>query len=213
MEKEKILSMLTEKIGKTSLSERTISDYVNNNLPAEGTEPDDAYFKRHTAILVSLNGQLSHDVAAAVEEAKKNFKLETDPIEKHEEKEEKPEKNRDLEELKEKLIQLESKLTEGEKAKAKAELQEKLSKEMKAKGANDSYVLKNTLKALELDSENDFETVLESALKAYDAEFRECRGDGAVPRTAGGNQSKENNALLQRLKEKHIADGKLPENK
>lgn len=39
MEKEQILSEITTRVGKTSLSQRTLTDYVNRNLPAEGTEP------------------------------------------------------------------------------------------------------------------------------------------------------------------------------
>ena len=71
MEKEKILSTLTEKLGKTSLSGRSIETYVNNNLPADGTEPDDAYFAKHVNVLKSFSGQYDHDFAAAVEDYKK----------------------------------------------------------------------------------------------------------------------------------------------
>ena len=42
MEKEQILSAINEKLGNTNFSEKTISDYIDANLPAEGTEPDDA---------------------------------------------------------------------------------------------------------------------------------------------------------------------------
>lgn len=71
MEKEKILSTMTEKLGKTSLSGRSIETYVNNNLPADGTEPDAAYFEKHVNVLKSFSGQYDHDFAAAVEDYKK----------------------------------------------------------------------------------------------------------------------------------------------
>lgn len=71
MEKEQILSTLNEQLGQTSLSQRTISDYVDNNLPAEGAEFD---FERHAKILKSLNGNFSADVAKQVEDFKKNYK-------------------------------------------------------------------------------------------------------------------------------------------
>ena len=74
MEFEKIISSVKEKIGETNLSDRTISDYVKQNLPTEGTEPDEAYFARHASVLKSLNGQYSHDLAKAVEDFKKNYK-------------------------------------------------------------------------------------------------------------------------------------------
>jgi hypothetical protein len=79
METEKIISTLKEKIGTTSLSDRTISDYVGNNLPADGTEPDDAYFDKHANILKSLSGNFNADVAKWVEEFKKSYKPTTIP--------------------------------------------------------------------------------------------------------------------------------------
>ena len=79
MEKEKILSTLTEKLGKTSFSQKTLETYVGKHLPSEGTEPDDAYWALHTEVLKTLEGQYNHDVAEAVEEAKKNFTTPQNP--------------------------------------------------------------------------------------------------------------------------------------
>ena len=79
METEKIISTLKEQIGTTSLSDRTITDYVSNNLLAEGTEPDAAYFTKHANILKSLSGNFNADVAKGVEEFKKNYKPTTTP--------------------------------------------------------------------------------------------------------------------------------------
>lgn len=62
MEKETLLSTLTEKLGETPLSQRTLDSYISDNLPAEGTEPDEAYWEKHTKFLKSLTGQsLSKD--------------------------------------------------------------------------------------------------------------------------------------------------------
>lgn len=83
MEKEQILSTLTSKLGKTSLSSRSIETYVNNNLPSEGTEPDDAFFEKHVQILKSIEGQFSHDVATAIENFKKTYKPEPEVEETH----------------------------------------------------------------------------------------------------------------------------------
>ena len=71
MEKEQILASLQAELGQTSLSLRTIENYVDNVMPADGTEPDAGDFTRHASILKSLNGQFNHDVAAAVEDYKK----------------------------------------------------------------------------------------------------------------------------------------------
>ena len=74
MEKEQILSAINEKLGNTNFSEKTISDYIDANLPAEGTEPDDAYFDKHVGFLKSLYGNFSADVAKQVNEAKAKLK-------------------------------------------------------------------------------------------------------------------------------------------
>ena len=77
--KRKNLSTLTEKLGKTSFSQKTLETYVGKHLPSEGTEPDDAYWALHTEVLKTLEGQYNHDVAEAVEEAKKNFATPQNP--------------------------------------------------------------------------------------------------------------------------------------
>jgi hypothetical protein len=74
METEKIISTLKEQVGTTSLSDRTIADYVSENIPAEGTEPDEQYFARHAKVLKSLSGNFNSDIAAQVEAFKKNYK-------------------------------------------------------------------------------------------------------------------------------------------
>lgn len=61
MEVAQIISTLREKVGTTSLSDRTFQEYVNAVNP-QG-EPDEAFWAQHTAILKSMSGQFSHDVA------------------------------------------------------------------------------------------------------------------------------------------------------
>lgn len=78
MTKEQIFSTLMGKVGKTSLSERTINDYIEKMMPKEG-DPDDAWFGIHTDILKSLGGNFSADVANQVNEFKKNYKPEPAP--------------------------------------------------------------------------------------------------------------------------------------
>ena len=51
MEKEQILASLQAELGQTSLSLRTIENYVDNVMPADGIEPDAGIFTRHASIL------------------------------------------------------------------------------------------------------------------------------------------------------------------
>lgn len=66
MEFEKIVSTLREKVGQTSLSDKTFTDYVTAFKPAEGTEPDEAFFELHSNVLRSMGGNLSHSIATQV---------------------------------------------------------------------------------------------------------------------------------------------------
>ena len=76
MEIEKIVSTLRERTGQTSLSDRTIQEYANLVKPAEGTEPDEAFFTLHSGILKSLGGNLSHDVTSQVNAFKTQWEKE-----------------------------------------------------------------------------------------------------------------------------------------
>lgn len=98
--KEKILQVLKEKVGKTSLSEKTISDYVNSIavLVTDETQLTDQFYAAHVGIIKSMDGNFSHDVAAQVEEAKKNLpNPQTPPAPATPPAEEKPQWAKDLE--------------------------------------------------------------------------------------------------------------------
>ena len=59
---------MTERLGTTGLSERTISEYVDNILPTitSDEQVNDGFYGMHTKILKSLEGNLNHDVASKV---------------------------------------------------------------------------------------------------------------------------------------------------
>ena len=76
MEQEQILSKLNEGLGQTSLSERTIADFVGVlEVPEDESQHAD-FFSKQVKILKTLEGQLSHEVASKVDEFKKNYKPE-----------------------------------------------------------------------------------------------------------------------------------------
>ena len=134
MEKEQILSAINEKLGNTNFSEKTISDYIDANLPAEGTEPDDAYFNKHVGFLKSLYGNFSADVAKQVNEAK--AKLKPAPAQKKEPEDDT--RYAALEEKFDKLMGNYEKLTEQlskkESEQTQAQLMSKVKAEMKRQG-------------------------------------------------------------------------------
>lgn len=211
MEKEQILSEITTRIGKTSLSQRTLTDYVNRNLPSEGTEPDDAFWEKHVGFLKSLDGNFSHDVSTQVEEFKKNYKPNQQQANETTQEGKDNEVLELLKGIKNENKELRERLDRQDQAKSQSELREKVIAGMKAKGVNDEYVLNTTLtKYGELDSKKSVDELVESILPVYDKEYSACRGNGAVPRTGQQQQQNTKNETLKRFKERHQKAGDLP---
>ena len=75
MDKEKILPKLSQMLGKTSLSDKTISDYAASiaSLLTDEAQLTEEFYTAHVNILKSMDGNFSHDVAAQVDEIKKNL--------------------------------------------------------------------------------------------------------------------------------------------
>lgn len=183
MEKEQILSSINEKLGNTNFSEKTISDYVDAFIPTTEENPD---FDKHVGFLKSLYGNFSADVAKQVNEAK--AKLKPAP-----EKKEQPDDTRyaaleekfnkfmgDYEKLTERLAQKESQQTQEQ-------LMAKVKTEMVKQGAEDEYVLKQTLRGVTLDAKKSVADLTKEMLTAYDSELTACRGKGAAPRNGGAS--------------------------
>lgn len=176
MEQEKILSTLSEKLGETSFSPQTLQTYIELNPIAEGSEPDEAYWNKAVGFLKGMQGQYNHDVATKVEDFKKNYKPQptpptppTPPV---------PPKNDD--ELEKKLKELEARLDAEDSKKVQADLLKKVTAAMKAKQANDDYVLSKTLQGVTFDTKKTVDELVTEFLPKYDAEYKACR-DMALP--------------------------------
>ena len=213
MEKEQILSTLNEKLGaegiKTDGFQRTFSAYIDANLPAEGTEPDEAYWNRHTAFLKSLSGQFSHDVAEQVNDFKKNYKPQTETPE---DKGDKGEKS----DLEKRLEQLEN----AQKESARAASVHALRSEVGAKGrslkvANEA-IWEDAVKAVQVGENDSADDVTAKAKKEYERLLKRYQGEGAAPygssgRQGGGEEAdKEAKARREAFKERMRRAGKLP---
>ena len=72
MEKEKLISELKTKLGKTALSERTINEYASSILPSISSDEQvtDAFWTMHTTILKTFEGNLNFEIASSVNKAK-----------------------------------------------------------------------------------------------------------------------------------------------
>lgn len=213
MDKEQILSTINEKLAaqgiKTEPFQRTFGDYVNENLPAEGTEPDDAYFNRHVRILKSISGQFNHEVAAQVEDFKKNYKPETTPPNNTQ--------NKDGEnDLLKRIEQLEQQNAANAKnASATALRTEATAKGKTLKVVNEA-IWADAVEAVKIGENDTADDVVASAKKIYEQRLRRYMGEGAAPYGSSGRQGAgkeaEEAAKSKRdaLKKKMQARGRLP---
>lgn len=205
MEKEQILSTLNEQLGQTSLSQRTISDYVDNNLPAEGAEFD---FERHAKILKSLNGNFSADVAKQVEDFKKNYKPSDSTTET-------PKGSGDPDLLK-RIEQLEGRLAESAKNATANNLRSEVTAKGKSLKVANEAIWEDAVKAVQIGDNDTAEDVTAKAKKEYERLLKRYHGDGAAPYGSSGRQGASKEAEKEaadrkaRFIEKMRRSGKLP---
>lgn len=201
MEKEQILSTLNERLEaegiKTNAFQRTFSNYIDEYLPEEGSEPDEAYWNKHLKVLRSISGQFSHDVAAQVEEFKKNYKPQTIPPANKGGKDEKSD-------LEKRLEQLENAQKESaRKASANAVRSEVSAKAKSLKVANEA-IWEDAVKAVEIGENESADEVTAKAKKIYESKLRRYMGEGAAPYGSSGRQG-ANKVAEEEAKEKRDA--------
>lgn len=219
MEKEQLLSELKSKLGTTSLSERTLSEYVGSILPTitSDEQVNDTFYAAHVGILKSVAGQLNKDVADRVKTAQseweKNHPNPTpNPNPNPSEPKDEP-NNKGYEELKAAIAAMQQKLDEAEKAKQASYLLESVKSAMKVKGATDEAVMLYTFKGESIDTTKSVDELTESYLKTYDANYRTLRGDGASPRNGDGNPNPKEDKFLDDYFARKASEGKFPESK
>lgn len=210
MTKEELLEKLIAKVGKTSLSERTLSAYAENTLKLVGddSQVDDAFLEAHASILKTMEGQLSHEISSGIEKWKEGNNLKKDGGE--------DDTNEILElmkQIREDNAALKARLDEADKKQGQKDYKAKLMSEMRSKGAENEYILKQTLGQKEFDTAKSVEDAVEESLKAYDANYKSCFGDGATPRGNSGNGTDGNDTgskALDAFFDRKAAEGKFP---
>ena len=219
MTEEQILSTLTERLGQNSLSQRTLTDYVHGNLPAEGTEPDDAYFNRHVTFLKSLNGNYSHDVALQVEEFKKNDKpapqKDEKPGQEPEPKETKP-KVAISDDFMKRLESLEAQLADERAKAAISSLKSSAVAEGKRLNVSNSALWNDAVELVKVTENMTADSMVKEAKAIYEQKLKAYMGDGAVP--YGGKPATTHPAMSdkaasdarERFKEQMRSSGRLP---
>ena len=212
MEKEQLLSEMTGRLGTTGLSERTVSEYVDNIMPTitSDEQVNDAFWDMHTRILKSVEGNLNHDVANRVN----TFKAEW---EKANPKKQEPPKQEPAKEPQMELYEaLVKKIESLEKQNAESNLKATVS-EIKGKVLSKADELKVSNRNLWNDavsavvySEGMTESdMLVKAKEIYESKQKAYFGDGAVPYSTGSssNQKKAEEDLDAYFAKKGIVKG------
>ena len=192
MTEEQILSTLTERLGQNSLSQRTLTDYVHGNLPAEGTEPDDAYFNRHVTFLKSLNGNYSHEP----KETKPKVAISDDFMKR--------------------LESLEAQLADERAKAAISSLKSSAVAEGKRLNVSNSALWNDAVELVKVTENMTADSMVKEAKAIYEQKLKAYMGDGAVP--YGGKPATTHPAMSdkaasdarERFKEQMRSSGRLP---
>lgn len=208
MEKETLLSTLTEKLGETPLSQRTLTAYIDDNLPAEGAEPDEAYWDKHTKFLKSLTGNYRADVAAGIEAGKRTLQQHSSTTETQQE-------GGDPDLLK-RIEQLESKLAESAKNASASSIRSEVTAMGKSLKVANEAIWEDAVKAVQIGDKDSADDVTAKTKKEYERMLKRYYGEGTAPYGNSGRQGASKEAEEQAkgkreaLRAKMQARGRLP---
>lgn len=204
MEQAQILSKIKEGLGQTSLSDRTLTEYVSKVLPAEGTEPDEAYFETHIGILKALNGQYSHDIA---EYQRQNPKPKPNPTEK-------PEENEAIKKLQTMIDELKSEIKSNRSEQSISAVRSALSAKGDELKVRNKAIWEDAVKGLSIKEGDTVESVLSSAKSSYEAMQKRYIGESAQPYGAlqkdPATDAEKQKALREAYRKQLMADGLIP---
>lgn len=213
MEKEKLSTELRGMVGENSLSERTWNDYLENSvmpfLP-DGEDKMNDFLTKHANALKSINGQLNNEVAAKVNEFKKNYKpLSVSSEQLSVNNPDKPGQNADDEKLNNieaRLQKFEDEQAVKQATEAKQKLLDEAKKRMKEQGASHETVLELILPQLEITGNTTAEDLAKAGKARYDKAYSDLYGDSYVPVNSGGGygvgiSKKDKESYMQHLKD------------
>lgn len=190
MTKEEIFSTLKAKLGTTSLSERTINDYITNVMPTEG-DPDEAWFTAHSNILKSVSGNFNRDVALQVEDFKKNFKPTPSPEPNpNPQPEPTPQPNAEVDALRQQMEQMMQMMKGMQNKNAQDTLRNSIIAKCDSLGANQG-LWKMAVAQTEITEGMDEESFLTSVKERYESTQKEVFGTSASPYGNNGNPEEE----------------------
>ena len=213
--KEKILQMIKEKLGQTSLSERTIAQKAERLSKKYSKEGDitDEVINDAVEDLKDIAGQYNHDIAAKTKEIEDKYKDQQSANSGNGSgnsggsgsgnnsggqgngQNEKPgwfteyQKEQD-----ERLRGIQDDLNRERELNKLNSFKDDLRKAMKEKGADKPYFVDAVLGRIQkMDGDSTVEGVIEKMLADYDKNVTAALGDGAAPRSTSGNSGQAGN--------------------
>lgn len=199
--KEKILQVLKEKVGKTSLSEKTISDYAASiaSLLTDESQLTDQFYDAHVGIIRSMDGNFNHDVAAQVEEAKKNLPTPQTPSVTPPATPPAEEKPQWAKELEEQMRTFKESQLNAQKQAQQNQLIESIRKRATTKDASDEKsgwatnagLLETAIRLTKIDDTDTLETAEQKYQQEYNNLCKNLFGSRSAVPGAGGGQNEE----------------------
>lgn len=186
---EKIYQKLLEKLGKTSLSERTVKTYAGQlaKTVTKDEELTDEIIANAVEMLKALGGQYDHDLAEAI---KKN-PPKPEPPKPEPPKPEPTKPDEPFKAYEKRIADLEKKSREQEeryereiKAVKLKELSDSVKKQLQSSGCTNSLVLELAFAKSTIDVEKSLDDNVKSVRDLYDSLFKENLESGMIPRSA-----------------------------
>lgn len=186
---EKIYQKLLEKLGKTSLSERTVKTYAGQlaKTVTKDEELTDEIIANAVEMLKALGGQYDHDLAEAI---KKN-PPKPEPSKPEPPKPEPPKPDEPFKDYEKRIAELEEKSRKQEeryereiKAVKLKELSDSVKKQLQSSGCTNSLVLELAFAKSTIDVEKSLDDNVKSVRDLYDSLFKENLESGMIPRSA-----------------------------
>ncbi len=219
MEKEKILSELTERLGQTSFSPQTLTKYIELNPLPEGAEPDEDYYNKAIGLFQGIQGQYNHDVATQVESFKKNYKPQQSSTE--DKNIGKGDLTAQLEEMRKELLQLKEDREAEKNAASIQALKEASKNQLKSQIENggknicNDEILNIAISDVNFTEGMKSDDIVNAAKQNYEKRYKAIFGDGAYPvlNNLAQLNEEQTNSRREEFKERMRAQGKLPKKK
>lgn len=186
---EKIYQKLLEKLGKTSLSERTVKTYAGQlaKTVTKDEELTDAVIASAVEMLKALGGQYDHDLAEAI----KNNPPKPAPPKQEPPKPEPPKPDEPSNDYEKRIAELEKKSREQEeryereiKAVKLKNVSDAVKKQLQSSGCTNSLVLELAFAKSAIDTEKSVDDNAKTVRDLYDSLFKENLESGMIPRSA-----------------------------